>query len=97
MASDDEAAQIARGLTRAQREAVLWLPPGMDPTHWRWADESPECAVMCRGMPRGLRIYAPMINSFQLTPLGLRVRAALGETARVTRVERCLQDGKEAG
>jgi hypothetical protein len=77
MPVDDEAAQIARGLTKAQREALMLLP----------ASGRPTCAVhvpakrllgKLRDLADGTgRTGLPGTYAYGLTPFGSRVRAAL--------------------
>lgn len=68
MPVDDEAAQIARGLTQAQREALLSaieLTTGM------------ACNILSEWTYSAL-LRMRLVDPFgRLTPLGLRVRAAL--------------------
>ncbi len=72
-------AEIARGLSGAQKRALLWLPKSCGATGWRRDDMGDECATLARGMPKDAHLtsYMPMLASFRLTPLGLAVRAEL--------------------
>lgn len=67
------AADIAKGLTKAQREALLG-PPNHEFYPWRWeVRRSTEVVLVLRGLWQKGRIHGP--TSF--TPLGLEVRAVL--------------------
>lgn len=65
------AADVAKGLTKAQREAIIWAS-GDD--HWGYRFRQ----GTARGVPSELK--QRWIDGCYLTPLGLEVRAILQET-----------------
>jgi hypothetical protein len=79
MQTDDEAAQIARGLTWGAQQALLWLPADGQKRLWQFAmSHRPNSGALYALRDAGL---ASRLHSYPLrwnaTPLGLRVRAAL--------------------
>ncbi len=77
-------AEIARGLTVAQREELLTARCNLPPGNYERSDDC-VCSLTDGGasLPPGLtRLRGMFPNGLVLTPLGLAVRAALQETDR---------------
>lgn len=75
MSDDPEAAAIARKLTPTQRVALLWLPADEYAARYQGRAGDPRYGSLAALFARRLVDYRS--GWWNLTPLGLRVRAAL--------------------